>query len=617
MRTTFSQNIGHSNFSNRSRRNNRAQTQRHSNIQRFGNNSRQHNRRNNSSRGNLLSNQTILQLILRILIRLIAQLQANQQPPQPKEEYRSFDGSKNNQNSTSVGALNSEFIRIIPADTSRDIGGTTEANLANPRAISNEVLTQTENTENKKGLSDMFWLWGQFLDHDITLSPEKKGDHADIKIPTGDRFFDPQGTGTQTIKFERTEGITNENGEKTYKNAITSYIDGSNIYGSDKETADKLRSFEGGKLISSSDNLLPENETGSFISGDVRVNENLGLTSMHTLWMREHNRIANKLSSEHPRWNDETLFQQARKEVIAEMQAITFNEFIPKLLGNNTIERYEGYDPNVSSQISNSFATAAYRLGHTMISPSINRLDESGNVVAEGNLQLRDAFFQPQKLKETGIDPILRGFASHQAQAVDPMLIDDLRNFLFGPPGAGGFDLASLNIQRGRDHQLASLNDSREALGLSRIESFDDPIWKDDYGQKLAKVYDSPDDVDLWVGGLAEKESGDSLVGDTFTLIMKDQFERLRDGDRFWYQNKFSENKVTELNSLKLSDIIKRNTNIQNIQDDVMKAREPDPQPQVVNTSSADEPVDVLSAPVVIQESQTNSNIRTIDSDTK
>ncbi len=611
--------------------NNRFETRR--TQTRFGSRSRRSRNRNNPSlfQGSHLNNQIILKLIIRMVARMMKRLHNNNPNPIQQDKYRAFDGSKNNASSSSMGAINSEYINIIPKDYSRGIEETKAANMANPRAISNEVMAQSENTENKKGLSDMFWLWGQFLDHDITLGPDKKGDHANIDIPTGDRFFDPRGTGTQTMKFERTAGTTDETGKTVYKNAITSYIDGSNIYGSNKETADKLRSFEDGKLIASDSNLLPENDKGHFLSGDVRVNENLGLTSMHTLWMREHNRLADKIGARHPRWTDEKIFQEARKEVIAEMQAITFNEFVPQLLGNNTIERYKGYDSKVTAQISNSFSTAAYRLGHTMISPNIHRLSENGEVIAEGNLQLRDAFFQPQKLKETGIDPILRGFASHTAQAVDPMLIDDLRNFLFGPPGAGGFDLAALNIQRGRDHNLASFNDSREALGLSRIDSFDDPIWKDDFGEKLAKVYNSPDEVDLWVGGLAEKESGDSLVGDTFTLIMKDQFERLRDGDRFWYQNQFSRSKIRRLNKLKLSDIIKQNTDIRNIQDDVMKARNPVSQAQttadtavenavnsVANSAannSANNSAGIRNTPTVILESTTNSNIRTLDSE--
>ena len=134
------------------------------------------------------------------------------------------------------------------------------------------------------------------------------------------------------------------------------------------------------------------------------------------------------------------------------------------------------------------------------------------------------------------------------------------------------FDLASLNIQRGRDHGLPGYNDAREAMGLSRIESFDDPVWRDGVGAKLAQVYDSPDDVDLWVAGLAEKETGDSLVGELSTAILTDQFTRLRDGDRFWYENQFSGKELQELNNLKLSDVIKRNTNIENIQSNVMVA---------------------------------------------
>lgn len=139
-------------------------------------------------------------------------------------------------------------------------------------------------------------------------------------------------------------------------------------------------------------------------------------------------------------------------------------------------------------------------------------------------------------------------------------------------PGAGGLDLVSLNIQRGRDHELPGYNDAREQMGLSRIESFDDPIWKDGVGAKLAQVYDSPDDVDLWVAGLAENYVGDSMVGETSTHIMKAQFENLRDGDRLWYQNQFSGQQLAELNSLSLSDIIQRNTGVQNIQDNVMVA---------------------------------------------
>ncbi|MEZ5449313.1 MAG: peroxidase family protein [Thiolinea sp.] len=140
--------------------------------------------------------------------------------------------------------------------------------------------------------------------------------------------------------------------------------------------------------------------------------------------------------------------------------------------------------------MSSSFATAAYRFGHSMISPTLLRLDENGEEIPEGNLSLRDAFFQPHNVTESGIDPILLGASSQTAQAVDTLVIDDLQ-LLFGPPGSGGLDLVSLNIQRGRDHELPGYNDAREQLGLPRIESFDDPIWKDGIGEKLAGLRSS------------------------------------------------------------------------------------------------------------------------------
>ncbi|QLQ31846.1 MAG: peroxidase [Candidatus Thiothrix singaporensis] len=487
-------------------------------------------------------------------------------------EYRSVDGSGNNLNNTSLGSANQAEIRLTPVDASREPGGTTFSNLPSPRAVSNAVSAQEGNTANSKGLSDMFWVWGQFLDHDLSLVPTASGNSANIAVPTGDPYFDPNGTGSATIGFTRSSTEVDASGQSQQINSITSYIDGSNVYGSDATTADNLRSHEGGKLLMLDGELMPENASGQYMAGDSRANENPALTSMHTLWVREHNRITDELAQQHPQWSDEQLYQEARKINVAQMQAITYNEFLPALLGENALPDYQGYNPAVHPTISNEFAAAIYRLGHTLLSPNLLRLDENGATIPEGNLALRAAFFNPQAVSEAGIEPILRGAASQTAQAVDTMVVDDVRNFLFGQPGDGGFDLVALNIQRGRDHGLPGYNDAREAMGLPRIESFDDPIWRDGTGVKLAQVYASPDDVDLWVGGLAEKETGDSLVGELSSAILVDQFTRLRDGDRFWYENAFSGKQLQALNNLKLSDVIKRNTDIQNIQDEVMVA---------------------------------------------
>jgi GH24 family phage-related lysozyme (muramidase) len=531
--------------------------------------------------------------ILNIIQSLLAQLVDRACNDRGRNEYRSIDGSGNNRRHPEWGSAKQPVNQLLTPDATREPGGAAEVSLPSPRAVSNVVSDQQGNTENHKGLSDLFWLWGQFLDHDITIiEGHGANGSADIAVPAGDPYFDPAGTGTATIGFTRSDTITDASGQKRLVNDITAFIDGSNVYGSDQETADNLRSFQGGRMKVDAANLLPKSDDGQYQAGDIRANENVGLTSMHTLWVREHNRIADELSAKHPKWGDERIYQEARQQVVAELQAITYNEFLPNLLGEDALSEYQGYNPNQNPQMNAAFSSAAYRFGHSMLSPTLLRLDENGNEIAQGNLSLRDAFFQPEKVAEAGIDPILRGAASQTAQAVDTQVVDDVRNFLFGPPGSGGLDLVSLNIQRGRDHALPGYNDAREELGLSRIESFDDPIWQDGVGEKLAQVYDSPDDVDLWVAGLAENHVGDSLMGETATRILTIQFEALRDGDRFWYENQYSGRELRKLNDLSLSDIIKRNTDVENVQDNVMVASN-------VHRTATDAPVSKMMAPAM------------------
>lgn len=511
---------------------------------------------------------SLIQLIQGLIKEILGQT-----PNQP--EYRSADGTGNNPQQPELGSAQQPVNRLLTPDPSRELNsdGSTDALLPSARAVSNAVTAQDDTTTtNQKGLSDLFWLWGQFLDHDITLIEGHNPNPANIAVPEGDPWFDPEGTGEAVIHFNRSDSTLDSLGQVRQINDITAFIDGSNVYGSDQETADDLRSFDGGKLTVDADNLLPKGENGQYLAGDIRSNENVGLTSMHTLWVREHNRIADELSAQNPGWDDETLYQEARQQVVAEMQAITYNEFLPNLLGEGALPAYDGYDASTDPQMTNAFSTAAYRFGHTMLSPTLLRLDENGQEIAEGNLALRDAFSRPDKVSEAGIDPILRGAASQTAQAVDTMVVDDVRNFLFGAPGAGGFDLASLNIQRGRDHGLPGYNDARAQLGLGRIESFNDPIWREGVGERLAQVYDSPDDVDLWVAGLAENAVGDSLLGETSSTILTQQFENLRNGDRFWYENTYSGQELQELNNLSLADIIRRNTGANEIQDNAMVA---------------------------------------------
>ena len=218
--------------------------------------------------------------------------------------------------------------------------------------------------------------------------------------------------------------------------------------------------------------------------------------------------------------------------------------------------------------ITNEFSTAGFRVGHTLLGDDIEFLDNNGADVRD-ELPLAQAFFNPTVVSATGIDPILKYLASDRAQEVDPRIVDGVRNFLFGPPGAGGFDLASLNIQRGRDHGLADYNTTRAAYGLSRVDSFDDITSDPQLQATLQDLYGSVDNIDLWVGGLAEDHVSGGSVGPLFRNILADQFERLRDGDRFWYQADLSGSDLQMVQQTQLSDVIRRNTTTTNLQDNV------------------------------------------------
>jgi peroxidase len=281
---------------------------------------------------------------------------------------------------------------------------------------------------------------------------------------------------------------------------------------------------------------------------------------MHTLFVREHNRLAHEIKQNNRKLPGEEIYLRARRIVAAQMQAITYNEFLPVLLGKKALSKYKGYNPNIDARISNEFSAAAYRLGHSLLSPKILRLNKNGKEIHHGHLSLRDAFFAPQLLTDEGnIGPILRGLASQACQDLDVFIVDDVRNFLFGQPSSGGFDLATLNIQRGRDHGLLSYNETRKSLGLKPADSFADISSDNEVQTRLESAYSGNiDQVDLWVGGLAEDHVGDALVGEVFYAILKDQFERLRDGDRFWYENNFWGKELKEINKTTLVKNFKR-----------------------------------------------------------
>ncbi len=452
------------------------------------------------------------------------------------------------------------------------------------RELSNAVSDQITTVPNGAGLTDAAWLWGQFIDHDISITENASpAEPFNIPVPTGDPDFDPFGTGNVEIGLNRST-FEHDSVPREQINQITAWIDGGMVYGSDQERSDALREFEGGRLKLTDDQLLifneeglpnagitgtPEEQARLFLAGDVRANENSALSAMHTLWAREHNRIADQLAWENPDLNDEQLFQQAREIVTAEIQVITYSEFLPAILGDGAVADYTGYDSSVDPTIANEFSTAAYRFGHTMLTDTLQRLNSDGTTIDAGHLELKDAFFNTRHILDYGIDSLLKGVTSQAANEIDTQVVDAVRNFLFGPPGAGGFDLASLNIQRGRDHGVADYNQTRIDIGLDPVSDFDEITSDTGLQDRLRDLYGSVDQIDLWVGGLAEDHVDGSSLGETFQTIIVDQFTRLRDGDRFWYENILDSDEIAEVESTTLADVIERNTDVYGLQDNV------------------------------------------------
>lgn len=507
------------------------------------------------------------------------------------QEYRTLDGTGNNLKNPLWGSNGQRLIRRTPAGYADGVASPAGPDRPGARAVSNIVCLQEQTLDSPRVVSNVVMQWGQWIDHDLGFKRlAEPSEPFNIPIPSGDPFFDPTGSGTAAFSFTRsrydpTSG-TGPGNPRQQVNSVSSYIDAHTVYGWNASRAASLRSFQGGRLAVQSGDIIPWNtalqpmDTSPFgvnplaqvlLAGDDRANTTILLLTMHTLWVREHNRQCAVLSAANPAWDDEKLYQEARRRVAALNEHITFNEYLPAILGRSSIPPYAGYNDRVNATQSNEFAHAAFRFGHSQINQLIARLDENGSSIPEGAVRMRDQFFTPERLvDEGGLDPILRGMAFQPLQKVDFRITFDVRNFLYGPPDLLGLDLASFNIQRGRDHGLATYTQARVALGLSAVTSFGqisaDPL----VAQRLSAVYTSVGQVDLWVGGLCEDPVPGSVLGPLFHTIVLEEFLRVRDGDRLWFENgQFSAAELNEIKSTMLSDVILRNTGIARVQRDV------------------------------------------------
>eukprot|EP00092_Neocalanus_flemingeri_P012666 GFUD01013650.1.p1 GENE.GFUD01013650.1~~GFUD01013650.1.p1 ORF type:complete len:825 (+),score=137.26 GFUD01013650.1:131-2605(+) len=528
--------------------------------------------------------------------------------------YRSADGSCNNLREARYGKSDTALNRILPPEYSNGIDtprrSTNGGPLPSSRLVSTSLAKDFNNQDQRYTYLTM--TFGQFVDHDLTHSPIlKNGNNQDIDccsssagsdfqsfcdpidIPRNDPFFQGRSTCMNLVRSTPAPALDCSVRYREQVNQLTHWLDSSQIYGSNDQEQRGVRTFSGGRLQTRSgpDNgrqILPSDNqesscTGTcFKAGDGRVNENPNLSVMHTIWLREHNRVADQMSRLNPGWSDEKLYQEAKRFVNAEYQHIIYNEWLPTVIGKQYMNLYglfplssgysNDYDTSFDPRITNEFATAAFRFGHSLIPGIINVYNTVGRNI-NPTFQLKNAFNKPELLRLNGMfDGLVAGLTRDKIQKFDSGFVDDITNNLFDGD-KNGMDLVALNIQRGREHGLAGYNKYRDICGLGRASSFSDMSRQMSLRrtQELQQLYNNVDDTDLFVGLFSERPASGAMVGPTTLCIIGDQFARLKKGDRYFYDldrqsGSFSSTQLQEIRKASMSRILCDNSGVGQLQ---------------------------------------------------
>lgn len=452
------------------------------------------------------------------------------------------------------------------------MGVRSEATLNGPTAldVSDVFFNSFVPTPNSFGMANTLIIFGQFVDHDITLIDLV----AESRVVTG--------TGSiRTMTFPLSERVGEDADIDTpmFSNAISAYLDLTQVYGGDEMRLTALRATSGGRMrsqIVDGQEFLPFNAQlpggpismamgnipNTFAAGDIRANEQVILTAYHTLFLREHNRLADLFTAQG--MNNEDAFNAARRMNIAQYQNIVFSEFLPGLLGGDLKTPYSGYNNNVSAEVTLEFSTSLYRLGHSGVANTVRAVDSS-DVVTERTLA--DVFFAPQQFLDTtdAVGALLLGSKQTCHERMDAEMQDSLRRLLFDNVADEPADLGALNVERARDHQTSSYNDVRAFLNLP-ANSLNSISSLQCRRSDLSSMFIDVEQVPIFTATLLEDPMGNSQLGETLTTALIEQFTRFRDGDRFYFENRnvdgpgFTDDEITAIRGTKLSDIVTANT---------------------------------------------------------
>lgn len=592
-------------------------------------------------------------------------------------EVQSLDGASNNQGNPTWGQVGNQYSRVAAPRYADGISAPVDG--PNARYVSNRIMNDShQNLFSERNVTQWGFVWGQFLDHTFGLrlgaEPiDPPGQPANIPYDPADpleEFTNDLGV----LQFTRSTAApgTGQTMPQEQVNTVSSYIDAWAVYGGTDARLEWMREgpVDGDLSNNSAFLLLPGDylprrdgrgdadsapfvETGgrltgqagrATVAGDVRSNENIGLTATHTLFAREHNRIVAQLPDS---LSEEEKFQIARRVVIAEQQYITYHEFLPAM--GVTLPAYTGYDPTINTDLSNEFATVGYRAhsfihGEFELETNLDRYtpaelasfeDQGLEVAVDGDeveiaVPLNLAFFNPDLLESLQLGAMLRGIGLEAQYKNDEQIDNQLRSVLFQIPVSGNpecldgeglpecfdgvVDLGAIDVERGRDHGMPGYNDLRVAYGLPPVSTFteltgeataefppglgvDDPaslefvelrdidgnlidpadedavegeartgVRASTLAARLQAVYGSVDNVDAFVGMVAEPHLPSADFGELQLAIWTREFTNLRDGDRFFYGNDPGLSAIAQQYGIDfrvgLGDVIAANTDV-------------------------------------------------------
>ena len=560
-------------------------------------------------------------------------------------EARSEDGSGNNPYDPTLGQAGTQLSRAflgIPDGTPAIYGDpntTADDTTGNPREypdpvgpglsqpdgqidLIRDIVRTTANLPNSYGTTELGGFYGQFITHDMSASA------VPVPVPFLEQLFpnastDPNASDFLLSLINRTPFIIDSNGIRQQVDAVTHWLDLSDIYGSGEKLATdntftsfttlnealRVNSYDPvqhAMLLTGADGGMPTFQellanngidfnnpanaglifgnwgptTGDFagdpnqlVGGDARDAQTPMLASIVTVWTLEHNYQVNQLASQYSyqissgEISSDELYNMARNITVGEYQHTVYDEYLGSIIGKDNVPQYTGYDPYVDGTVRNLFTSVAFRFGHDQLSDFVPLVDANGNVI--DSLNLAQSFLETSQVLQQngGLEDMLRGLLDQKSQEIDGQIVPSLIDNALNIPGLN-LNLGLLDNVRAADEGIGTLNEVRVQLGLDPYTSFDQLVPNEPNHATIVSLlqqyYGSIDNVDPFIGGLIEAHVAGSQLGETFQKIVIEQFTASMEGDMLFYENQLKDfpELIADIQGTTLADIIARDTGV-------------------------------------------------------